>query len=131
MEDRTAGLLNPLQLAYMGDAVWEIVVRSRLIHQQKSVRHMHTECVQSVNAAAQARNLEKILPLLTEEEKAVVLRGRNAHSRHPAPRHQNPADYSEATGFEALLGYLYLTERYDRIHEIQETIFYEEAADGA
>ncbi len=130
MEEREATLLNPLQLAYMGDSVWEMMVRSRLIFQRKNVHHMHAECVRHVNAGAQARFLEIIREELTEEERAVAMRGRNAHARHPAPKHQDPADYADATGFEALLGYLYLTGQIDRLNEIQQRIMEGESEHG-
>lgn len=125
MEKSEAARLNPLQLAYMGDTVWEMIVRSRLIFQKLNVHHMHTQCVASVNAAAQAKAMEKIRPEMTEEELAIFLRGRNAHARHPSPRHQDPADYAEATGFEALMGYLFLTGDEDRLQEIVRIVFEE------
>ena len=123
MEPREAAMLNPLQLAYMGDSVWEMIVRNRLILQRRNVHHMHTECVRTVNAGAQARAMRLLQPFLTEEEKAIVLRGRNAHAKHPSPRNQDPADYSESTGFEALLGFLYLTGSEKRLKELVEIIF--------
>jgi len=115
MTEKEAGLLNPLQLAYLGDAVWEKMVRERLIRQRKNVHHMHQECVEMVNAAAQARHLALLKPYLSEQESAIVLRGRNAHAKHPAPRHQDAADYAEATGFETLVGYLYLVGARERL----------------
>ncbi len=123
MSEKDASQMNPLQLAYMGDVVWEMIVRDRLILQRKNVHHMHSECVQMVNAEAQAHWLEEIRSMLSEKESALVQRGRNAHAKHPSPRNQNPADYADATGFEALLGFLYLTGQNDRIMEIQETVF--------
>ena len=122
MEERDALQLNPLQLAYMGDAVWEIMVRSRLIAQRKNVKHMHRECVESVNAAAQARFAEKIRYLMTETELSVFIRGRNAHPHHASPRNQDPADYAEATGFEAMLGFLYITGQDGRIGELEDAL---------
>lgn len=115
MNEKEAILLNPLQLAYMGDSVWEMIVRSRLIHHRLNVHHMHDACVEAVNAGAQARGLAIIRSELTEQEKTIVQRGRNAHPKHPSPKHQNPGDYAEATGFEALLGYLFLTDNYPRL----------------
>ena len=122
MEVREAALLNPLQLAYMGDAVWEIMVRSRLLSQRMNVHHMHTECVRQVNAAAQAGYMKAIRPCLTEEELAIVQRGRNAHAKHPSPKHQDPGDYAESTGFEALLGFLCMTGQEERLREIRDLI---------
>jgi ribonuclease-3 family protein len=71
--------------------------------------------VEYVNAAAQASFLEMILPETDEREQEIIRRGRNAHARHPAPKNQELGDYSAATGFEALIGFLYITGREDRI----------------
>ena len=126
MDEREALMLNPLQLAYMGDSVWEITVRTRLIARKKNVKHMHRECVEAVNAGAQARFMERIMPMMTSTEKDVFLRGRNAHPHHPSPRHQDRGDYAEATGFEAVLGFLYLTGQDERLSELEEEIWNEE-----
>ena len=126
MSKKDASLLNPLQLAYMGDSVWEMIVRRRLIFQRKNVHHMHIECVKKVNASSQARGMNQIQSKITADETAIFLRGRNAHTKHPAPKNQNPADYAESTGFEALLGYLYLTGNFERLKEIENIIFGEE-----
>ena len=123
MDEKDALLLNPLQLSYIGDAVWEIRVRSRLVFQRKNVRHMHAECVDAVNAAAQARSSKIIFPLMNEQELNVFYRGRNAHPHHPSPKHQDPADYAEATGFEAVLGFLYLTGNDERLNELEQFIW--------
>ena len=123
MEEKDASQMNPLQLAYLGDAVWEMIVRDHLILQHKNVHHMHSECVRMVNAEAQARWLEMIRGMLSEKEAALVQRGRNAHAKHPSPRNQSPADYADATGFEALLGFLYLTGQDGRLTQIQEIVF--------
>ena len=125
MEEKDVLLLNPLQLAYMGDTVWEFMVRSRLIRQKKNVRNMHRECVDAVNAGAQAQFLARIRDRLTETELNVYHRGRNAHPHHPSPRNQNPADYAEATGFEAVMGFLYLTGQEERLREMEEIIWNE------
>lgn len=115
LTDRDAGMLNALQLAYLGDSVWETVVRDTLVHRGLNVHHMHRSCVEYVNAAAQASFLEMILPETDEREQEIIRRGRNAHARHPAPKNQELGDYSAATGFEALIGFLYITGREDRI----------------
>ncbi len=118
MDPREASLLNPLQLAYVGDAVWEILVRQHLVLMRYNVHHMHTESIRRVNAGAQAGYMPLLQAFLNEEEAAIVQRGRNAHARHPSPKNQNPADYAEATAFEALIGYLYLTDNRERMTEI-------------
>jgi len=118
MDEDEARRMNPLRLAYMGDTVWEMLIRSRLIASGHTVRHMHQEAVAGVNAAAQAAALHRMESVLSEAETAIVLRGRNAHSRHHAPRHQHPADYQSATALEALFGYLYLTGQEARLMEL-------------
>lgn len=116
--ERDAQLLSPLQLAYIGDTVWDLMVRTGLLYTGKNVHSMHCAAVKRVNAKAQAQALLRMTESLTEEEADLVRRGRNAHSRHGAPRNQDPADYSQATGLETLIGFLYLTGRFDRLKEL-------------
>ena len=123
MDEKTAALLNPLQLAYIGDAVWEMYVRQTLMLLRLNVHHMHNECIRRVNARAQAECMARLLDKLNETENSIAQRGRNAHARHPAPRNQHPADYAEATAFEALVGYLYLTDQQERLQEILDFVF--------
>ena len=130
LADRDAGMLNALQLAYLGDSVWETVVRDTLVHRGLNVHHMHRSCVEFVNAAAQASFLETILPETDEREQEIIRRGRNAHARHPAPKNQELGDYSAATGFEALLGYLYLTGQDARIENLVQIITEQEKQNG-
>lgn len=115
MPEAKARMLNPLQLAHVGDTVWELLIRSRLIYRGLNLRHMHQGAVDGVNAAAQAASLRRIEDVLTEQEAAIVLRGRNAHAKHPTPKNQDPADYQAATALEALIGYLYLTGQDERL----------------
>ena len=115
MVEEKARLMSPLQLAYIGDTVWDLLIRSRLVYRGFNVRHMHRDAVAGVNAAAQSASLSRIEPLLTEAERGIVQRGRNAHARHPSPRHQDPADYQASTALEALIGYLYLTGQEERL----------------
>ena len=115
MNEREALQLNALQLAYIGDSVWETIIRFELVIQKLNVKHMHEKCVSLVNARSQARILYSIQKELSECEREIVQRGRNAHARHPVPRNQNAEDYAMATGFEALLGFLYLTGQNERI----------------
>ena len=115
MEKQQARLLNSLQLAHVGDTVWELLVRSRMLYRGYNVRHMHREAIACVNAGAQARAMARIWPVLTEDEADVARRGRNAHPHHAAPRNQEAADYHQATALEALVGYLYLTGQEDRL----------------
>ena len=117
-----ACMLNALQLAYIGDAVWEVLIRDIMIRRRLNLHHMHSECVKRVNAHAQAGYLNCIQNILDEHEAEIVRRGRNAHAHHPAPRNQDPGDYAAATGFEALIGFLYLTGRKERIKMIANII---------
>ena len=113
-----ARLKNPLALAFIGDTVWDLLVRSRLMASSARVNLLHRQAIAQVNAGAQAQAAARLLPLLTQEEGDVLRRGRNAHARHSAPKNQDPVAYSDATGLEALLGYLYLTGQQARILEL-------------
>ena len=105
--------LNPLQLAYVGDTLHDLYVRSLLVS-----RSMHKQAVRMVSAAAQAAMLAAIENELTEQEADVTRRGRNAQAKHAAPKHADPADYAHATGLEALWGYLYVTNQTQRLDEL-------------
>ena len=107
--------LNPLQMAYLGDTLHDLYVRSMLVSRKMSVGAMHKQAVRMVSAAAQARMLEAIEPELTEQGADITRRGRNAQAKHAAPKHADPADYAHATGLEALWGYLYVTKQTDRL----------------
>ena len=113
--------LNPLQMAYIGDTVHDLYVRSMLVSRGMTVGRMHKQAVRMVSAFAQARMLEAIEPDLTEEEADVARRGRNSQAKHAAPKHADPADYAHATGLEALWGYLYLSGRTQRLDELLKT----------
>ncbi len=105
--------LSPLALAFVGDGVYSLLVRERLLTQaNRPVGDLHRMAVSAVRAEAQAAAMERLLPLLTEEETAVFKRGRNAHSTRTG------ADYHKATGLESLFGYLYLDGRIDRVREL-------------
>lgn len=112
MDPRT---LNPLQMAYIGDTVHDLYVRSQLVARGMSVGAMHRQAVRMVSAAAQARMLEAIEGELTEAEADIARRGRNAQAKHAAPKNADPADYAHATGLEALWGYLYITKQNERL----------------
>ena len=115
MEESRARMLNPLQLAYIGDGVWELLVRTRIIYKGRSARHVHKDAVACVNAGAQAEAFRRIAPLLTEAQADIARRGRTAHAHHAAPKNQDAADYRAATALEALIGYLYLIGAEDRL----------------
>ena len=110
--------ISSIGLAHMGDAVFELLVRAWLCaHGGATGRGMHRSAVRLVCAESQAEKAEKILPLLTEEERAVFRRGRNAQV-HTVPHHASRAQYGEATALEALLGWLYLQGETERINQL-------------
>jgi len=112
------GELPALALAYIGDAVYELAVRSHLVNSGISrVNRLHDEAVKFVQAKAQARLLRELEGILTQEETAVIRRGRNAKSPH-TPRSAGVIDYRQSTAFECLIGYLYLKGDKDRLDEI-------------
>ncbi len=110
--------IKPLALAYLGDTVFDIYVRSLLVASgQPDVHKLHEKATRLVNAASQARLMKVLMDKLTEEEMAVYKHGRNQHP-YSLPKNQSPVDYKTATGLEALLGYLYLKNQEDRIIEL-------------
>ena len=113
-----ARLKNPLALAFMGDTVWDLLTRQRLLLSQAHVNALHKQAIAQVNAGSQAKAADLIEPHLNEAEHDIFRRGCNAHSRHNAPKNQDPYAYSRATGLEALFGYLYLTHQPERIAEL-------------
>ena len=114
------GQMSSLALAHLGDAVFELLVRTRLCEEGYAVNgNLHRETVARVCAPAQADFIDKILPLLTQEEEAVYRRGRNAHV-HAVPKNATHAQYAKATGLEALFGMLYLSGQEERITELFE-----------
>ncbi|WP_424769136.1 Mini-ribonuclease 3 [Paenibacillus sp. sgz302251] len=115
---KTPRLMNPVVLAYIGDAVFELLVRQYLISlpNQKS-HHLHREATKFVSAKGQRRILESWQPHLSEEETDIVRRGRNAKSGTP-PKNANPTDYRLATALESLVGYLYYEGRMERLNEL-------------
>ena len=109
-------LPGSLEMAYLGDALYDLHVRKNLLARGGRVHALHKEAVKLVCAHAQAEALERVLPVLTEAESAVVRRARNAHQA--PPRNANPAEYHRATALEALMGYLYITGQSQRLEEM-------------
>lgn len=109
---------SPAQLAYAGDAVYELLVRSHIINNHEcSVNLMHREAVRYVKAQAQADIVKNLDCVFTEDEKRIIKRGRNAKVTS-SPKNAEFMDYRYATGFEALFGYLYLNGEIDRLLEL-------------
>ena len=118
MTDDQLRAISSIGLAQMGDAVFEILVRTWLCaHGKATGKGLHQATIALVRAESQAEKAERILPLLTEEEAAVFRRGRNAQV-HSVPPHASRAQYGEATALEALFGWLWLKGRKDRINEL-------------
>ena len=118
MEDDDIRAISSIGLAHLGDAVYELLVRSYLCaHGKATGRGLHRSAVELVKAPAQALRADRILPLLTEEELAVFKRGRNAHV-NTIPHNASRSDYLKATALECLFGYLYLQGTTKRINEL-------------
>lgn len=106
---------SPLTLAYIGDAIYELVIRTIVVERgNTSANNLHKKAVRYVNAGAQAQMIEALQQELSEEERAIYKRGRNAKS-YTTAKNASVIDYRKATGFEALCGYLYLTGRQERM----------------
>ena len=117
--------ISSIGLAHLGDAVYELLVRTYLCaHGKATGKGLHRATVELVRAPAQAEAAEKILPMLTEEEQAVFRRGRNANV-HSIPQHASRAQYQQATALEALLGWLYLRGERARIEGLFAVIMEE------
>ena len=109
---------SPLVLAYIGDGIYDIIIRTMILsHGNAPVNKLHKECSSFVKAPAQMEMYHAIEGILTEEEESIYRRGRNAKS-YTTAKNATITEYRVATGFEALLGYLYLTDRMNRIVEL-------------
>ncbi len=118
--------ISSIGLAHLGDAVYELLVRAWLCEQGKATgKGLHRATVEMVKAPAQAARVDRIMPLLTEEEMGVFRRGRNANV-HNIPRNASRGDYQKATALEALFGYLYLQGKQERINELFDHMLSEE-----
>lgn len=121
---------SPLTLAYIGDAIYELVIRTILVEKGNTqVNKLHKRASRLVKASAQSAMIEKLKPYLTEEEMGIFKRGRNAKAATMA-KNATMSDYRRATGFEALMGYLYLTEQWERMLELMKTGIREVEQDG-
>ena len=120
---------SPLTLAYIGDAVYEVLVRTILVRQGNCpVNRLNRKASTLVRASAQSEMIGRLLPHLTEEEESVYKRGRNAHSPTMA-KNATVGDYRRATGLEALIGYLYLKQDTERIVELMQKGLFKENKD--
>ncbi|MFB0918217.1 MAG: ribonuclease III domain-containing protein [Clostridiaceae bacterium] len=121
MEPDKIRQLNPLNLAFIGDAVFEVFIRERVFEEymNSSIVVLHRNSVKYVRAESQSFVMGRIEEMLDETEDSFYKRGRNMKSGH-APKNASIADYRRATGFECLLGYLHLSGQIDRLNEIME-----------
>ncbi len=109
---------SPLTLAYIGDAVYDLVIRSVVVERGNcSPNQLHRKTTHYVSAVAQSRMMQVLEGMLTEDELSIYRRGRNAKS-HTTAKNASVGDYRKATGFEALVGFLYLTNQMERILEL-------------
>lgn len=109
---------SPLALAYIGDAVYDLIIRTVVVERaNRPANELHRITVRYVSAEAQSRIVETLIENFTEEELSIYRRGRNSKP-HTMAKNASPSDYLKATGFEALLGYLYLQDKMERVLEL-------------
>ena len=126
MDKRDLDAISNLGLAHIGDSVFEVLCRSYLCAKGgKNVGNLHRQTVALVKAPSQAKFMEKLLPILTEDELAYYRRGKNSHV-HAVPKGATPAEYAKATGLETLFGALYLAGQTDRLNELFHIIMEED-----
>lgn len=115
---------SPVTLAYIGDTVYDLFVRTKILEKgERPINEIHRDAIKVVSATAQARSIHNIEEYLTEEEDRVLKWGRNAKSGR-VPKNADATDYRWATGFEALLGYLYLKGDTERLEEILNLAYF-------
>ena len=118
MDKQRANNLSPVVLAFVGDAVYSLYVREKLtFNLDFKSGELNKLATKEVNAVAQSEFLKNVIDILTEDELAIFKRGRNAKKSTKA-KHASVSDYNTSTGFEALIGYLYITGNYDRLNFI-------------
>ena len=121
-DKRQVDAISNLGLAHIGDCVFEILCRSYLCARgEKTVDKLHRDTISMVKATSQARLMDKMLPLLSEEELAYYRRGKNSHV-HAVPKSATPQEYAKATGLEALFGALWLQGRTERLNELFQAV---------
>lgn len=127
LKDMEARQINSLTLAFIGDSIYEIIVRTHVVKNCRSIKvnDAHRKVIDYVKATSQCKFMRMLEETLTEHEKSVYKRGRNCKGV-TAPKSANITEYRIATGFEALIGYLYLTGENERINELMEIILNEE-----
>ncbi|OEH86308.1 hypothetical protein BHU72_13870 [Desulfuribacillus stibiiarsenatis] len=110
--------LSSLALAYIGDAIYEVMVRQQLLNQGiAKVQYLHKEATKYVSARSQSQFIQMLMDQLTEEERNIVMRGRNTKS-YTTAKNATVLEYRHSTAFECLVGYLYLTDQNERLESI-------------
>lgn len=127
--EEALSIYNGQQLAFIGDSVHSLYTRLTVLQEGLGQKASHLRTVDKVNANAQANSLGIIYSQLTPQEKEVVKKGRNAHGRKTVPRSATIAKYSASTGFEALLGFLYLTGQTERLESLLLSLLQKENSD--
>ena len=118
MSSKGAKQLSPQTLAFIGDSVYDVLVREYLVSEaNRPVGELNRRKVKLVKCESQSAAVKRLMPLLSEDEIAVFKRGRNAYTKN-TPKNSDVADYHAATGLEALFGYLYLEGELDRLREL-------------
>lgn len=118
LSDKEWKMYSPLTLAYIGDAAYELIIRTIFVKQENcQTQKLHQRVTSCVSAKAQAKMIRALLPLLTEEEAGVYRRGKNSKPYTKA-KNASLTEYLEATGFEAVMGYLYLNRSFERMNEL-------------
>ena len=126
IDKNKVSLINPLVLAYIGDSVFEVYVRTKVVNDgMLKTNKLHRLSTEYVKAKAQAEALIRIAENLSEDELDIVRRGKNANS-NTIPKNADVADYKKATALEALIGYLFLSDKYERLNEIIDLILKED-----
>ncbi len=126
IEDREAAQKNPIVLAYLGDTVYDLYVRTALVKQfGLHVNELNAKAAAIVNARAQALASDRLAALLTPQETEIFRRGRNAKVGS-VPKNMSVADYHKATGLEALMGYLFLTGQHERLEQLMRSVLEQE-----
>ena len=126
IEDREAAQKNPVVLAYLGDTVYDLYVRTALVKQFcLHVNELNAKAAAIVNARAQALASDRLAALLTPQETEIFRRGRNAKVGS-VPKNMSVADYHKATGLEALMGYLFLTGQHERLEQLMRSVLEQE-----
>lgn len=126
IEDREAAQKNPIVLAYLGDTVYDLYVRTALVKQfGLHVNELNAKAAAIVNARAQAQASDRLAALFTPQETEIFRRGRNAKVGS-VPKNMSVADYHKATGLEALMGYLFLTGQHERLEQLMRSVLEQE-----